>query len=314
MKKKFIILIIFLVVAIGFIIHKRSAKPGTANTPQSPGTFTISSDRQQLIGVKTSLVERKTLSQEIRTNGRMAFDPELAIAIAEYIEVSKNVPDLKQAAMSRLKLLGMGDEEIKMLGKKGAASIAPAGLYLPGQKDALWVYATLYENEMDLVKPGAAAKIKFSNDGDMAEGIVRGVDRVVDPQTRSVRARIEIPHADANNPPSIRPDSFVTVIIQTNLGENLIIPKSAVIDTGSRKLVYVKQGGGDFQMKEIKIGGTSSDAVIVTEGLNEGEVVVTDATFLIDSESQLKTSTTTKPTCPEGEEWDVGMAMCMPKI
>ena len=274
----------------------------------------ISPERQQRIGLRTETVTRQAAIREIRTVGRVAFDPELATAQREFMEISQNVPSLRSAAISHLKLLGMSDGEIRDLEKRtGNSRIAPTSLYLPGPNDPIWIYATLYEGEMDLVKPGMKAIITLPQGPEKPlSGLVRSLDPVVNPMTRSIRARIEIPKAGGQ----IRPDSFVNVSLQVDLGEALLIPKSALIDTGTRKVVFVVDSSQNFQSRDIKTGPEAGKEVIVLEGLQEGEKVVSSAAFLVDSESSLKTNLSQSPTpgCPEGQVWDLGMSMCMPKV
>ncbi len=289
--------------------------------PTERGGIFISPERQQLIGVKTEVATKKSAVKEIRTVGRVAFDPDLSVAQQEFVEIVKHVPSLRAAARSRLKILGMSEAEIQELEKKGKVS---SDLYLPGPGDSVWIYATLYQGEMDQVKPGMEAEIALSS-GTMQPltGVVRAVDPIVDPMTRSVRARIEVakPNLGKGNLPEagrqLRPNSFVNVVLKVDVGEALVIPKSAVIDTGTRHVVFVMQGDQNFQARDVKTGAEVGDEVVVLEGVSEGEKVGSGATFLVDSESSLKaavSSPASTPTCPKGEAWDVGMAMCMPKV
>lgn len=256
-------------------------------SPPVPGSFLISPEKQQLIGVKTVTARRQEVAKGLRTVGRVAFDPALAIAQREYLEIAANVPSLKEASRSRLRLLGMGEEEIRELEKKGKVS---SNLYLPKAGEAVWVYATLYQGEMDQVSPGSKAEIRLGqvalpSGGDKTfVGTVRAIDPVVDPVTRSVRARIEV----AGTGESLRPDTYVDVVLKTDLGEALTIPRSAVVDTGVRKVAFVVHDGGRFQARDIKTGPEVGDDVVVLEGIEAGEAVVATATFLVDSESQLQ--------------------------
>lgn len=271
---------------------------------------TITPDRQQLIGIKTEAAQKKLVTKEIRTVGRVAFDPDLAIAQKEFLEIAKNVPSLKPSAVSRLRLLGMGDEEIRDLERKGKPS---SELYLPGPGESVWIYATLYQGELDIVKPGLEADISFPSGSDRTfTGTVRAVDPVINPMTRSARARIEVPKAGE----ILRPDSYVNVSLKIDLGEAITVPKSAVIDTGARRIAFVVHEDSRFQSRDIKIGSEVGAEMIVLDGIQEGEKVVSSATFLVDSESQLKAAISSMgaaPSCPEGEAWDAGMSMCMPK-
>lgn len=253
--------------------------------PQPPfdkggqGGIFISPERQQLIGIKTTPAVKKTAFKEIRTTGRVAFDPDLAIAQREFLEIAKNVPSLRDSAISRLRLMGMSEQEIRELEK------VATNLYLPKPGDTLWIYATLYQDEMNLVSPGQEASISLPSHPKMIyQGRVRSVDPVVDPMTRTVRARIE------TRAQSLKPNTYVDVTLKQNLGESLLIPKSALIDTGTRKIAFLVHDRQYFESREIKTGAEAGDEVVVLDGLKEGEEVVSSATFLVDSESRLKES------------------------
>lgn len=281
--------------------------PPEAGRVREEGGVTISPDRQQLIGLTTGLVEKKIVTKEIRTVGRVAFDPDLAIAQREFVEIVKNVPSLKNASIQRLRLLGMSPEEIRDLERRGRPE---AHLTLPEPGGPVWVYASLYEDEAPIVQTGATAKVAFG--GETFSGTVRAVDPVIDPMTRTARARIEVPEAGGK----LRPESYLTVSLEINLGEQMTVPKSAVIDTGERQIVFRVLEGTRFETKEIKLGPEAGETRVVLEGLSPGDVVATSAAFLIDSESQLKAAISgmgTTPSCPDGQAWDQTMNMCMPK-
>jgi membrane fusion protein, copper/silver efflux system len=296
-------------------VHKEGAAPNEA--PSGGTSVNIPTERQQLIGVKTGTVEKKRVTKEIRTVGRVAFDPDLAVAQREYLEISRNVPSLKEAARSNLRLKGMSEEEIQQLDvgarspRPGRGNPAPTSLYLPNPGDSIWIYATLYQDEMDLVKAGAEAVMTLpSGSGETFQGTVRAVDPVVDPMTRSARARIEVPGAGGK----IRPETYLNVALQVDLGEQLTVPRSAVIDTGTRQVVFLVHDGKHFMSREVKLGAEAGDDRVILEGLSEGDVVATSAAFLIDSESQLKAAVAgapSTPKCPEGQHWDTSMNMCM---
>lgn len=289
-------------------VYQEGAAP--SEIPTEGPTVSISPERQQLIGIKTQVAEKKLATKEIRTVGRVAFDPELAVAQREFLEIVKGIPSLKEAARSRLRLLGMSAEEIRELEQKKGASLS---LYLPASSDSVWIYATLYQGELELVPAGLSAEISFPSGSTLTlTGTVRAVDPIIDPMTRSARARIEVPEAGG----VLRPDSFVTVVLKVPLGEVTTIPKSAVIDTGVRQVAFVVHEGRHFQARDITIGSELGDEMVVLGGIEEGETVVSSATFLVDSESQLKAAVAgleRAPACPEGQAWDVGMNMCMPK-
>jgi Cu(I)/Ag(I) efflux system membrane fusion protein len=105
--------------------------------------------------------------------------------------------------------------------------------------------------------------------------------------TRTARIRIEVPNPDE----LLRPEMYVDAEIETGTpGPVLAVPESAVLDSGSRQAVLVDKGEGRFEPREVKLGRRGGGFVEVTEGVSEGEAVVTSANFLIDAESNLKAS------------------------
>lgn len=246
------------------------------NHSQSSQNFFISTERQQLIGVKKVEVRQGPATAEIRTAGRIAFDPELATAQAEYVSISKNIPDLKKSAHDRLILLGMSEEEIKSLEKNPKNS-------------RLWVYATLFADEVGQVHLGDSVKLvsPYQNKESLS-GTVKGISPVMDANTRAVRARIEAQTLADSSTSLWRLGMSVDVIFQISLGEQILIPRSSVIDTGTRKIVYVTNEKNEFSPRLIQTDKTAGSEIIVSSGLHKGEWVVSEATFLVDAESQLK--------------------------
>jgi Cu(I)/Ag(I) efflux system membrane fusion protein len=85
---------------------------------------------------------------------------------------------------------------------------------------------------------------------------------------------------------------YGTILIHLDLGRRLSVPTSAVLDSGTRKLVFIDRGDGYFEPREVKVGLRAGDFYEVTAGLKEGQKVVTSANFLVDSESKLKAAVT----------------------
>ena len=117
-------------------------------------------------------------------------------------------------------------------------------------------------------------------------GRIKAIDSVIDPKTRSARARAEIENQDG----ILKPDMYLNAQIKIDLGERLTVPESAVMDSGNRRIVFIADGKGFFEPREVVLGAKSEDYYQVKSGLVEGEKVVTSGNFLIDSESKLKAS------------------------
>lgn len=271
----------------------------TAQVSSIPGhaEIFVAPERQQLIGIQTAVVEERPLSLAIRAVGRVAYDPELYSFLTEYKEalaaqqkmMQSPMPEIREqgdslvrAARLKLKLLGLSDAQIDGLMKSGEGT---TNLLL--SSDVAWVYADIYEYETSLVKPGQAAQITTpALPGKRFEGQIRSVDAVLNAMSRTLRARIEVPNAEK----LLKPEMFVDVILEAELGTKLAIPENAVIDTGRMQWVFVDKGEGRLDPREVQVGYDASGYYEVLSGLSPGEKVVSSANFLIDSESRLRSA------------------------
>lgn len=259
------------------------------------GEAMISPERQQLIGVQKAVVDEIPLTLSIRAVGRVAYDPELYNAFAEYREalaaqekakesplpeVRERMDALVRSVEFKLKLSGIGQEQLSELQKTGES---PSNLLLPSSM--AWVYADIYEYETGLVKPGQMAKITTPALPRMQfEGKVRTLEPVLNAMSRTLKVRIEV----ENKGEVLKPEMFVDVAIQVNLGTKLAIPEDAVLDTGQRQLSFVDKGEGRIEPREIQVGYAADGYYEVLKGLSSGETVISSANFLIDSESRLR--------------------------
>jgi membrane fusion protein, copper/silver efflux system len=242
----------------------------------------ITADQQQLIGVKTERVLRRPLALNIRASARVVLDKELYDAQTEYL--GSNLVTSKRYNTSRQRLLnlGMGVDEIQRLKDKRWAD---RDLILTDLTDKVWVYASVYENEMGMVKPGQKAVLTaVAFPGETFSGVVTGVAQQLDPQNRTARVRIHVNNIEKR----LRPEMFMTADIQVDLGEKLAVPAEAVIDTGKRKIVHVMTAAETFAPREVVLGHEASGFYEVIGGLEEGAQVVISGNFLVDAESQLK--------------------------
>ena len=149
----------------------------------------------------------------------------------------------------------------------------------------VWVMADAYQSDLDRVKTGMPATLKLDALPDRVySGQVAFVDPILDPQSRTLKVRINFP----NEHGELKPDMYGTVTLQGADHPALTIPADAVVPTGTRSMVFVSTGEGKFQPREVTLGAKSGDTVEVLAGLREGESVVTRANFLIDSESSLR--------------------------
>jgi Cu(I)/Ag(I) efflux system membrane fusion protein len=348
---------------------QKAAKPQatqeevTEETPQ----VEISSQQQQLIGVKTVKVSLKPIQKVIRTVGRIEADerkqatintkiegwieklhvdytgryvkkgeplveiysPELLATQQEFLGVlkwatqpgdkkkndtlslmlAKDATASLDAARQRLRLWDISDNQIKQIEQTGkpvrtltlyssvsgfvTQKMAVLGMkVMPGEKlfdiadlSTLWIIADIYEYELPFVKVGQTARITLSYfPGKELSSKIDYIYPTISADTRTAKIRLTLPNPKGQ----LKPQMFTNVEIRISLGKKLVIPESAVIDTGISQVVYVDKGGGAFEPREVELGLRADGAVEVLRGIKAGEKVASSANFLIDSEAQLK--------------------------
>ena len=261
----------------------------------------------KLAGVRTEPVIKTKLFKEIRAVGTVAYDPQLAIAQDEFISSVKSYRKAKEGGVQgitdrsksliesskrKLLLLGLNKNQIAELEKTEDVQM---NLILPGEK--MWIYGDVYEYELNWIKEGSYIKASpISLVGEEFFGEIVSINPVVDPRTRSVRFRALI----SNPNQKLKPEMYVDVEIMSEYADSdgntevLAIPKSALLDTGRRKIAWVDMGNGQFEGRAVEVGpesiGHAEQPVKlypVLKGLREGENVVTKGNFLIDSQSQI---------------------------
>jgi RND family efflux transporter MFP subunit len=158
-------------------------------------------------------------------------------------------------------------------------------LYTVADLSHVWIYAQVFQNDIGRIKPADMAQITVdSYPGRIFSGQIEEILPQVDMATRTVRVRL----AMANPGLKLKPGMFVNVDLKANLGRQLIVPASAVFQSGIRQLVFLNHGNGSLEPKEITVGPRVGDDFVVLKGLKAHESIVTSAGFLIDSESQLQ--------------------------
>jgi RND family efflux transporter MFP subunit len=158
-------------------------------------------------------------------------------------------------------------------------------LYTVADLSRVWVYGQVFQDDIGRIRPGDTAQITVdSYPGRTFSGQIEAILPQVDMATRTVRVRL----AMTNPGLKLKPGMFVNVDLKTNLGHQLIVPASAVFQSGTRQLVFLNHGNGSLEPKEIAIGPRVGDDFVVLKGLKAHESIVTSASFLIDSESQLQ--------------------------
>jgi RND family efflux transporter MFP subunit len=159
-------------------------------------------------------------------------------------------------------------------------------LYTIADLSRVWILADAFEGDAQHFRPGMRATVTLPGIGKTLTARVSSVLPQFDPSTRTLKVRLE-----ADNPGFVlRPDMFVDVEMPVELGPALTVPKEAVLDSGTRRVVYVAKGDGVFEPRKVQTGWRQGDRVEIVSGLAEGEKVVTSGNFLLDSESRMRTA------------------------
>jgi Cu(I)/Ag(I) efflux system membrane fusion protein len=225
-------------------------------------------------------------------------------------EAVANMQSLVEGGLQRLRNWDIADEDLVGLraGKQARRSLllrspangiviekmARAGMrFMPGDPlfqiadlSSVWLIANVFEQDLALVRPGQTAVVSLSAYPERKfSGKVTFVYPTVQAETRTARIRIELP----NEAGRLKPDLYGTVELDAgDVVAAVSIPESAVLDSGTRRVVLIDLGGGVFEPREIELGARGDGYVEVAKGVSEGERVVVDGNFLIDAESNLK--------------------------
>jgi RND family efflux transporter MFP subunit len=158
-------------------------------------------------------------------------------------------------------------------------------LYAIADLSRIWVYAQVFQDDVGRLKPNDSAQITVDAYPERTfRGRIESILPQVDITTRTVRVRLEVANVDLK----LKPGMFVNSAFKTNTGRHLVVPASAVLQSGTRQLAFVDEGGGRLTPKDVVLGPRVGDDVIILQGLTAGQRIVTSANFLIDSESQLQ--------------------------
>lgn len=237
-------------------------------------------------------------------------------------EAWRNAQSMLDAARRRLAYFDITPEQIEQVETTGRATktltlVAPfTGVVLekhvvegqrvtPGMQlyrladlSTVWVEGEVFEQDLQFIRIGAQAHIEVAAyPGEHLMGAVSFVYPVVDVASRTNRVRVTVPNPGGR----LKPGMFSTMFFDTRVGEDVIVvPFEAVIVTGERNLVFVRDEDGMLQPREVVLGARADREVQILSGLTEGETIVASANFLIDAESRLGTTGGTMPGTQHG--------------
>jgi membrane fusion protein, copper/silver efflux system len=214
----------------------------------------------------------------------------------------------KQQFIENLQKLGMGDSQIEEIertrqviqtvlikspttGFVTLRDVSPTQRFLKGNElfritdlSRVWIVADLFENESGYLQPGKNVKVSLPARGMTFQAKVSDVLPQFDPATRTLKVRLEA----ANPGYVLKPDMFVDLDLPVSLPPVIAVPADAVLDSGIKKIIFVDQGNGFFEPREVETGKRIGNRVEIVKGLTPGEKIVVSGNFLIDSESRLE--------------------------
>ena len=280
----------------------------------------VAVDETRLVKISTKFdgyIEKlyvNVTGQQIRRGQPLfsVYSPDLLATQQDYLlamRAAKVSPSLLAASRQRLLLWDVSAADIRELQRSGTVrksltihspangyvlnKIAVEGarvtagepLFEIANLDRVWIQADVYESELPFIQLGASATTTLSYvPGRTWTGRVTFIAPTVDPMTRTVKVRSEFDNPDG----ALKPEMFADVVIQQPARRVVVVPDSAVLQTGTRSIVFLVKGDGKFEPREVIVGTKSEQFYEVRSGLKAGDKVVTQANFLIDSESRLK--------------------------
>ena len=250
-------------------------------------------------------------SPEVLTSAeeyKLAIENRKRLASSAESEAVSGADELIAASRRRLELWGLTPQQIDTIARSDKPQLSltifsPASgivterkvtqgqyvnagdvLYTVTDLSRIWVKADVYETDLPQVHVGQAVEITSEPaPGAKLQGQVGFLEPMVNAQTRTTVARIEV----SNPGMRLRPGMFVQVHFAISLEHSLAVQRSAVVDTGTRKLVYVAKGNGVFEGHEVQLGPVADDYYPVLAGLRDGDRIVTEGNFLLDSQTRL---------------------------
>ncbi len=158
-------------------------------------------------------------------------------------------------------------------------------LYTIADYNHVWINADLYEPEIEFARVGQRATFRTDAYPNRSfRGAINYILPQMDAQTRTLKVRMDFPNPDG----ALKPDMYGNVELDNPLGRRLVVPDSAVLDSGMRQLVFVQKAPGILEPRDVEVGIRADGYAEIRKGLKAGEVVASSSTFLIDSESQLR--------------------------
>lgn len=291
-----------------------------ANEIQAAGVVALDQTRYAVVAPRMEgWVERVYVGApglEVKTGQPLVevYSPELVQLqdehrLAREAGTSEAVTTLAESALKRLQNLGVSPLQIRDIAAgryhRTLSFSSPIGgvvlkknavlgqRFMPGDQlyeiadvSSVWVVAKVFEHDLPALRTGTAVRINVNAlPNHTYQGTISFVASQIDRETRTADVRVNVANADGD----LRADMYATVIISAaDATPTVSVPNSAIIDSGTRKVVLVAKGEGRFEPRSVVTGARAGEYTAINEGVKDGEEVVVEATFLIDAESNLR--------------------------
>jgi Cu(I)/Ag(I) efflux system membrane fusion protein len=160
-------------------------------------------------------------------------------------------------------------------------------LYKVADLSTVWIEGEVFERDLHEMRIGTAVNAEFDAlPGEKREGRISYLYPTLDPETRTAKIRVALPNPGMR----LKPGMYATIRIKGVSTSAVSVPRSAVLSTGERNLVFVRRKDGMLEPRNVTIGESTEDRTQILSGVSVGETVVASATFLVDAESNLGSS------------------------
>ncbi len=280
--------------------------PKYKNSESQPGeknsSFNLSLEKQQLIGIQSRPTTQEKIHRNFWIPARVARDPDLYVAQQEYLTflhtsgglLENQQQNLIQAAKKRLQVMGMSEAQILSLRKENHAEESLLGIM---SKARVLIYGSVFESDLAWIHPGDPVEISFPQSSHkILSAVVESIDPQLNPITRTAQIRLYV--QDPNS--LLKADSYLKIKVTSHSDEVLSIPTNALMEDGNNSFVFIDQGEGKFEPRAVRVGRRGDSNLEILSGLQEGERVVTQANFLLDSEAHLRSVVSENKTHAKG--------------
>ncbi len=295
-----------------------AAETQNGNMPETPLVpIQLTPQRMQSIGIALGKVESKSVSSELRFYGSVQVDERRQAYVQTrfagwirkvYADATGNFigkgqplftiysPDLVSTEQEKLDQSGKPITDLTIYSpvsgyitdKKALPNMyvqPETMLYTVADLSDVWVLAQVFQSDAGKIKPGDSAEITVdAYPGRVFNGRVDYLLPQIDMNTRTLPVRLVFPNPGLK----LRPGMYVNVRAKLPMGRQLVVPASSAFHSGTKNLLFVYQGEGSIEPREVEFGPQVGDQIVVSKGLKADEQIVTSANFLIDSEAQLQ--------------------------